>query len=132
MCTKWAAPTGDERDEDILWALKAVKAETGEKYDMQQGTRTFVCYKSLVTCSFLTFSQLKNQYSCVRQDSHNYAKALVPGVYDLNCLSSDEIVEHIKLLIEDDNFVYHEVDGDLRDAAGKVCAGQLMAPSIIN
>ena len=112
MCTKWAAPTGDKRDEDILWTLKVVKAGMGEKYDMKQGTRTFVCYKSLVICSFLTFSQLENQYSCICQDSHNYAKALVPGAYELNHLLLNEIVEHIKLLIEDNNFLYREVDGD--------------------
>ena len=104
----------------------------GEQYDMQQGTRTFVSCKSHVICTFLIFSQLENQYSHVCQVAHNYAKALVPGAYKLNCLPLDDIVECVKLLIKDNNFLYCEVDGDQWDTAGKVCAGQLVAPSIAN
>jgi len=103
MCTKRAVPTGDERDEDVLWALKAVKTETGEQYELQSGARTY----------------LENQYSRVRQDAHNYAKASVPPSYQLNRLSASEIAERVKLLIEDDNYLYRAVDGDQRDAQGR-------------
>lgn len=42
MCTKGAAPEGNEKDDHIKWALDALKVETGERYDIRNGTRSFV------------------------------------------------------------------------------------------
>lgn len=43
MCTKHAIPSGALRDTDILWALGAVKADTGEDYDLHgTGAQGFV------------------------------------------------------------------------------------------
>ena len=44
MCTLRAVPTGNEREADIAWALSAVKSDTGERYDIQRGAKTFVRY----------------------------------------------------------------------------------------
>jgi hypothetical protein len=42
MCTKGATPEGNGRDDQIKWALDALKVETGERYEIQKGTRAFV------------------------------------------------------------------------------------------
>jgi hypothetical protein len=111
MCATRAVPTGDKRDADILWALKAVKNDMGEQYDIQKGSRTFMSCIPLTNGPFLTFFfKLKNLYSCVRQDAHNYAKASVPGSYQLNTLSANNKVKQIKLLFKDDNYLYRKID----------------------
>ena len=72
MCTKRAVPTGDERDEDVLWALKAVKTETGEQYELQSGTRTYVSCMSLLNLTFLNFIIIS-----WRTNTPEYARMLI-------------------------------------------------------
>ena len=72
MCTKHVVPTGDEGDEDISWALKAVKTERGEQYELQSGPRTYVSCMFLLDHTFLNFIIIS-----WRTNTPEYARMLI-------------------------------------------------------
>ena len=73
-----------------------------------------------------TNGQLENLFSRVHQDVHLCAKASVPGAYDFNRLSLLDKVARIKMLLNDDNFLYRKVDVDTLDESGKVCDNTML------
>jgi hypothetical protein len=60
-------------------------------------------------------------FSTVRQSSHTFAKASVPGAYRINHLKPAEAAARVALLLVDDNYLYGDIPEDEDfDISGKV------------